>query len=382
MAGFTLADIETKVRRLTRSPSTAQLSQADLDNYINTFVLYDFPEHLRTFNLRTTFNFWCQPFQDVYPTNIIGYGGASSASQQPLYNFQNRYLTIHPPVYIAGFPSLYSQSQEQFYNIYPKVESIAQIAGMGDGTTTTFSGFINANQVLIPQGLQQQYVLLRNNVTFASVDINLNGLAMIDVPILDSVTGNPTQWGNLYPYNAVPSTPLLAIAPYPMTPGGAPNSDNFINYVTGQFNVTFPTAPLAGQQVNSESVPQIVSMPQAMLYYNNKIILRPVPDQPYQVNFECYIRPTELIGSGAIPELEEYWQLIAYGASRKILQDRLDMDSVQLIEPEYREQMRLCLRRTLVQYANESTGTIYTNQTDNAGSGWGGTGGFGSGGGF
>jgi len=61
----TLADIEKKVRLLTRLPSTAQLSQADLDNYINTFILYDFPEQLRTFNLRKPFSFYTNPGQDV-----------------------------------------------------------------------------------------------------------------------------------------------------------------------------------------------------------------------------------------------------------------------------------------------------------------------------
>ena len=37
----TLQTIRTKVRRLTRTPSTAQLSDDDLDQYINTFVVYD-----------------------------------------------------------------------------------------------------------------------------------------------------------------------------------------------------------------------------------------------------------------------------------------------------------------------------------------------------
>ena len=40
-----LQTIRTKVRRLTRSLSPAQLTDAQIDEYINTFVLYDFPEH-------------------------------------------------------------------------------------------------------------------------------------------------------------------------------------------------------------------------------------------------------------------------------------------------------------------------------------------------
>ena len=79
----TLQAIETKVRRLTRSPSTAQLTQADLDNYINTFVVYDFPEHLRLFSLRTILTFYTQPFIDTYKTN-------TTVTTDALFNFKNK----------------------------------------------------------------------------------------------------------------------------------------------------------------------------------------------------------------------------------------------------------------------------------------------------
>lgn len=61
MATATLEEIKKKVRRLTRSLSTSILSEADLEQYINTFVLYDFPEHLRLFNLESTFEFYTEP---------------------------------------------------------------------------------------------------------------------------------------------------------------------------------------------------------------------------------------------------------------------------------------------------------------------------------
>src|SRR5437868_15459227 len=125
--GDTLQAIQQKVRRLTRNPSEAQLTTDDLNNYINTFIVYDFPEHLRTFNLRGQFTFTCNPFQDVYPTNIASFGGASAASDNPLYDFQNSYITVHPPVYIAGYNSFYSQSPQQFFGIYPLTNSIQSI---------------------------------------------------------------------------------------------------------------------------------------------------------------------------------------------------------------------------------------------------------------
>ena len=117
----TLNAIQIKVRRLTRSPSTAQLSDDDLNNYINTFIVYDFPEHLRMFNLRTTFTFICNAFQDEYNTDTVSYAGNTT---NQLYNFQNNYISVHDPLYIAGYQALYSQSREQFYGIYPLVNSI------------------------------------------------------------------------------------------------------------------------------------------------------------------------------------------------------------------------------------------------------------------
>src|ERR1041385_7813468 len=98
----TLQAIQTKVGRLTRSPSEAQLTTTDLQNYINRFVVYDFPEHLRMFNNRTTSTFYTNPGQDRYPTNEVSFAGAIN---NPLYNFQNKFLTIHSPVYMAGYNS-------------------------------------------------------------------------------------------------------------------------------------------------------------------------------------------------------------------------------------------------------------------------------------
>ncbi len=76
------------------------------------------------------------------------------------------------------------------------------------------------------------------------------------------------------------------------------------------------------------------------------------------------------MSTGQSPVLKEWWQYIAYGAAKKIFEDRMEMESVQMIMPEFKTQERLCLRRTLVQYANERTATIYTESSGSA-NGWG-----------
>lgn len=366
----TLAAIEQKVRRLTRSPSLAQLSTADLENYINTFVVYDFPEHLRTYQDRTTFTFYTQPYQDVYKTD------ATWPATAPLYNFENVYISVHSPIYIAGFQSWYSQNREQLFGVYPLTRSIQQLATLGNGATTNFTGFISSlNNAISPlnQTGQVTTALLQNNVLFESVDVNGNGVSLVDVPITDATTGFNTVYGLLYsPTNAASAPSLSLNAPYTSDPNFP--ATNYINYATGQFNITFSSAPASGTIINSQTVPQVVSLPQALCFYANQFIVRPVPDQVYPINFEVYQRPTYLMNTSQSPQLEELWQYIAYGAAKKIFEDRMDMESVQMIMPEFKKQEALCLRRTIVQNTNERTATIYTEQTGSGagayGAGW------------
>jgi hypothetical protein len=335
----TLGKIKTKVRRLTASLSTAQLSDDDLNQYINTFVLYDFPEHLRLFNLKTTLTFFTQPYIDKYAT-------VDTPATDPLYNFKNKYITVNQPAYIAGNQALWCQSEDQFYGMYPMTNSIASIGSTGDGTTTTFTGNINTNQPNTvssgPSGL-----ILRNNVLFSSIDALGNSLALIDFP---------SSTSNLIGYLGVPGSNADSV-----------NNDGQINYVTGNFTLTFPTAPAAGATINSQTVLVQPSVPQSILFYDTTFTIRPVPDQAYRVVMEAFIRPTELLSDSQQPELAEFWQFIAFGSAIKVFQDRRDVENIQKVMPEFENQMRLINRRTIVQQTNQRTATIYTEQTGSSG---------------
>lgn len=352
-ATSSLNTIQQKVRRLTRSPSENQLTTTDLNQYINTFVLYDFPEQLKLFNLKTTFSFYTQPFVDTYST-------VDSPITSPLYDFQNIYLTVEPPVYIAGYQALFLESRDQFYGIYPQVNNIASIGFAGDGSTTRFSGVINSQQANIQSYVNQQTLLLQNNVLFSSVDVNNNGLTMTDYPIVSA--GNPVgnTIGNLRVPNEQPTS----------TTTQDPN--NYINYLTGEFVVTFQTAPQSGFAINSQTILVQPTLPQTMLFYDGKFTLRPVPDQPYTVQMEVYKRPTELLTGSQNPNLNEWWQYIAYGTAKKIFEDRMDLESVQQIMPEFKTQEALILRRTIVQQTSQRVATIYENNNSSGmyGAGW------------
>lgn len=334
MALSDLATIKQKVRRLTRNPSTAQLTDADLEQYINTFVLYDFPQHVRLFDYKTTLTFYTAPYVDTYSTITTG------ANTQPLFNFKNKYISVNPPVYVAGFEVLYTQSREQFYGIYPQVNQIFQI-GTGNGVTTNFTYTLNN----VP--------FLQNNVTVSSVSTTNAPLIATDVPA--SPFSGAGTWLN-------PDTGL-ALA-------------GSVNYITGAINITFATAPASGTAVNIMTMPYQPARPQTILFFDNDFIVRPVPDQPYPVNIEVFVQPTEIINATQNPELNQFWQYISYGTAKKIFEDHGDTESVETIMAEFKQQERLVLRKTLVLMANERTATIYTNQVASQyGPGWGSGGG-------
>lgn len=331
----TLAQIRTLVRQLTRSPSEAQLTTAQIDAYVNTFVLYDFPEHLRLFNLRDVFTWYCYPYVDTYDTN---YGDPGNH----FYNFKNKYISIHQPCYVAGYNVSFSQSREQFFSVYPRINQITQIA-TGDGITTDFSGTlggpITAGQVLF-------------NSTYGDFSAPLT---LSDVPFIEPITGIQATGGSL-------------IDPIDPIDGGSGD----INYVTGAYNLHFPVAPGSGAVINAQTVPYTASRPQSILFYDGVFTLRPIPDQSYRIEMEAYIRPTEFLDDAQQPKLSEWFQYIAYGASRKVFQARMDMESLQNIEPEYKKQESLIQRRTISQYSNQRIPSIYIDgASGGTGNGWG-----------
>lgn len=319
MANSTLAAIIDKVRFLTRSPEPAQLSTDDIREQINTFIQYDFPEHLRLFPLETTFSFYTQP-------NIDSYAPITDPLQQdnPLYNFNQKYTSFSGPVYIAGLEARLSQSREEFYRLFPFVNAVQSTQIFGDGVTVGFNGTL------------QQVPVLRNQVLFTAKDANNNGLVLSD-------DGNG----------------------FLISPDGV--SFGTINYITGAFELNWAIAPAQGQPIISETYPYVTGIPLMVLYYDQIFTLRPVPNISYRVTMNAFIRPIELLETNQSPQLEQWWQYIAYGAAKKVFENRMDIASVELIMPEYKKQEVLVLRSTIMQQSNERVATIYTNQQQGAG---------------
>lgn len=336
MAVPLLPKIRTKIRRITRAPSPEQITNTEIDEYINDFVLYDMPEHLRLFALREKFSFTCLANIDTYQTD-------ATAAVVALRDFDQNYITVHQPVFVAGQPVYYSEDRTEFYGMFPQNNAFTTV-GTGNGVITNFSGTISNKPILqnsvLFESVTKTVPPLTNNITIAARDVP-NSVTEGD--LVDVQTGA-----------------FLGL----------------INYLTGLFNITFVNAPGAQKKVVAQYIPYQAGRPTAMLYFDDYFVLRPVPDQAYVIDFEVYKRPIALSATNLTPKLEQWWQYIAYGAAKKVFEDRSDFDSVQQIMPEFEKQEDLVNRRTEQQYVTKRIYTPYAQQVENNNwpSGWNGYG--------
>ena len=326
----TLATIRTKVRRLTGRPSTQQITNSQIDEYVNTFYQYDFPEHLRVFSNTGTFKFMTEANVDQY--NMLAVDPAIPLFNELVVTFDggnesagNVYYNLQPPAYISGYQSFYSQSREQFFRTYPALGDIfTSITGNGTTGPYTFT-FPN-----VP--------VLQNTVTVGAIDSTGATVKVEDSP-QSRTSGN---WLISNSTSSVTGT---------------------INYLTGVGTITFANSIPSGNEITFTFTPYQPNRPQAILFYDNIITLRPVPDKPYPVELNAFLTPSALLQSTSDPILKQWWQYLAYGAAKKIFEDSQDTEGMKQIQGGLKEQENLVLNRHIVQQTNERTATIYTEMT-------------------
>jgi hypothetical protein len=157
-----------------------------------------------------------------------------------------------------------------------------------------------------------------------------------------------------------------------------------INYETGAIaGLIFTNAIPSGTDIDISYNPANSSIPQAILFYQNQITVRPVPDAGYTIELVGYRTPSQaLLGSGTTtspsrrPELNEWWETIAFGASKKIYEDRQDMEGVAMMDKALEERYDLNETRTYAQLGKQQMDSLYRGQLEGFGGGgfvgWGG----------
>jgi len=319
----TLAEIREKVRTLSRRKSPTQMSDDTIDNYINTFVLYDMPYRDQVFHLKRTFKFLTSPYVGEYSTTDSVY--------DTMNNFKNIVTSVTEPVYIHGRPVFFSQDRLEFFSLYPQNKVLVSI-GTGDGVTTIFSGTLGNVPII-----QKSMV-----VSATYIDLgNVTKMGFYDRP--EELNGLIRTYGLF------------------VTDDESPTGYGLIDYITGDYTISFPFAPTSGTDISIAFQQYAASLPIAMLFYGDTFIIRPIPDKVYDVVINATIRPTELLLDLQRPDIDQWWQYIAIGAARKIFQDDLDNDSAALLEQQFQEQETLCSRKFTLQLSKQRSSTIYVD---------------------
>ena len=332
---YTLTDIRNKVRRITGRPTASQITDAQIDEYINTAYTQDLPAQLKLENLRVNYQF-------VTSANI------------PVYDFPtDLYLDIMPPVFIAGYQCYMTQSRQEFLRIFPEINQLQTSVATGTGVTGPYTFTVTNIPIMrgwkrnppgaYNVGTSPAPALINWNVVISSTDALGNSVTLVD-----------DGQGSLFDPGDVDTT----------IPRGT------VNYITGTVAINaigFKSLIPNGTPINAQYVPYKASRPRVALFFQDQIQLYPVPDQAYTVSFECYQKPTDLTAS-VNPKLDEWWQLIAYLAADKIFADNADLDNLQKFRPLLEEQLKLVQRRTIVQQSSDRAQTIYT--TTNTGIGF------------
>jgi hypothetical protein len=141
-----------------------------------------------------------------------------------------------------------------------------------------------------------------------------------------------------------------------------------VDYATGAIDINstgFVNGIASGNAINAQYIPYVASRPMSCVFFQDQIILYPIPDQAYTISFEAYKYPAAFLNSDTTktPQLAEWWQALAYGAADKIFADNGDFENMQKYRPLLQEQLMRIQRRTIVQQTSERSATIYTEQS-------------------
>ncbi len=345
----TLTAIRKKVRRLTASASQSALSDADLDQYINTFYSQDFPYGIKIDQMRSVYTFFTRPYIDRYPIDV---------------NFNQG---LRAPLYVDGIQGRFFKDRQQFYSIWPRFPTLFHPI-FGDGVTTIFSFTIPG------PFLSKEVVLGGVDTAGNAISVNDDGNGNLQLQIPNAATTVPPYYvANTPPpipgmHNQNLGNPGLN---YVGTTTGSFQGIGSVNYVTGLFNIEFPVAPAAGSQMTLWVSQYTTGRPYSLMFFNNELTIRPVPKLIHKVEIETFLTPVQFLEISDSPILNQWWQYISLGVAMEILRDRQDPDGVENIREGFMRQEALVLERQSVEEIFTPNITLFNSTQQNIGFGTG-----------
>jgi hypothetical protein len=372
MVTWDLTQIIAKVRQLTGTPSTAQLSDATIIDYINTYYVYTMPFELKEQINLQPYNFTTKANVDVYPV---------------LAAFQ----TDEPMAYANGFPLVFYQDRDIFYQDWPQQYTQDQVA-TSTGTVGPYTGSTQASPVIrgtyfITDGTQvisdsdapitdelissgtggTAYNGILDNFPIQPKSLQItdsvetfsdNGLGVLNGSLggTGTIVYTTGVWTATFNSAVTPGRDILAdYAPLAGTGFLGGNGSGTINYLTGAFSATFNTAVTTGTLIYDNYQAYQPARPQGVLFYNNEFTFRPIPDQVYQITMQGFITQIALdavANPNQLPLQTEWGQLIAYGASLDIFADRSDLGAYNNFFPLFKRYENVALGRYVEQFEN------------------------------
>ena len=421
MAIATLQAIIDKIRKLSASANSFQLTDSAIIDYINSFYLYDFPAEFRALDLKDMYTFNTIRGIDTYPFDF------------------DHWINVQNPCYVAKREVKLYQDVESFYyfqfnsnNHWQTEETLATSSsgtitnitqanpaqvtspshGLSTGNLVTISDVVGMTEI---NGMSSPIVVVDDdNFTLTDIDSTLftaytSGGTWVTnaflgtlqkAPILRSINNNPmadTQTANTgsFPTGYPPSFTepnISRIQNFLITAniangqtlnitdngaggliGDTGTGANTVIYDTGDINVAFSQTLPSGTEIKVLYNPVVLNIPLSILFSQNQFVLRPVPDKGYTVEITAYRLPSSLLlGTTSTtspdlagrPQLQEWWETIAVGAAKKIYEDRLDMEGVSMMDKMLEERYNANETRTYANLGKRRISTIEADQWD------------------
>lgn len=293
MAEWNLGELRQKIRQVTGRFSPQELTNEQLDEYINKFFQYTFPAEVKLERFHTYFEFLTE-------------------SNKQKYTYPSGYVNFEPPATIDNKSLLWYQEPSTFLSENP--ENVGrQTISTGDGSTVTFTATAN-NFPILP-----------------GTSVVTDGTEVFEDTSTSYSTSNINITGSL---------------------GGAAT----LNLSTGALSVTFNTAPTDGENIYFSYIQFQAGQPHSVLAYNNQFTFFPVPDTAYRFKVKAYADSLVVTDDGTVtttftnatdrPLLDQWGPCIAYGTSRDIHADKGEIQAYQEVTMLYKEQLGYVLRRT------------------------------------
>ena len=312
-----LQDMRIKFRRYTGWLSTKQISNADVDKYLNNFGLNKLTQYISSSVFEKTLTFYTVPDQREYET--------SSTATDNLYNFKNIVRVIGAPVYVAGRTIRLYSSISEFFGIYNQ-DYVEKEITTGNGVLTNFTGTLDVSPILA------------NHVYATSIDTAGDRLLATD-------DGSGAWEGSV----SVPGS---------------------INYSTGAYDITFDVAPKDTESIYITAQQYKKGTPDSVLFYNNKLIFGPVPDKTYRVDLITIQRPTKLVNNTDLAPLTEFVDFWVVGSAIDALQERGDIEKATRLSPVFVKEKGIVLSRRVKENSVKGVRTIYNSSGSNSSRYW------------